>query len=64
MTLNAAKFSIRFGCVKRQPQAWWFSEVEEAVNKRRKAFAAVHRSDENRQAYTVTVPAKKSLHEK
>ena len=37
--------------VKRQPQAWWSSEVEGAVSVRRKAFAAAHRIDEDRQVY-------------
>ena len=43
--------SISFGRVKRHPHAWWFAEVEEAVSERRKAFAAAHRNDEDRQAY-------------
>ena len=51
LTWNAAKFSIPFGGIKRPPKAWWSSEVEEAVSERRKAFAAAHRSDEDRQAY-------------
>ena len=51
LTLNAAKCSIPFGRIKRPPKAWWFAEVEEAVSERRKAFAAAHRSDEDRQAY-------------
>ena len=51
LTLNAAKSSIPFGRIKRPPDAWWSAEVEEAVSKRRKAFAAAHRSDEDRQAY-------------
>ena len=50
LALNAAKFSIPFGRIKRQPQAWWSTEVEEAVSEGRKAFAVVHRSDENRPA--------------
>ena len=50
-TLNAAKFSIPFGRIKRQPQAWWSAEVEEAVSERRKVFAATHRSGVDRQAY-------------
>ena len=33
------------------PKAWWSAEVEQAVSERRKAFAAAHRSDEDRQAY-------------
>ena len=51
LTLNAAKSSIPFGRIKRHPKAWWSPEVEEAVSERRKAFAAAHRSDEDRQAY-------------
>ena len=51
LALNAAKSSIPFGRIKRHPKAWWSAEVEQAVSKRRKAFAAAHRSDENRQAY-------------
>ena len=51
LTLNAAKFSIPFGRIKRPPKAWWSAEVEQAVSERRKAFAAAHRSDEDRQAY-------------
>ena len=37
--------------IKRQPKVWWSAEVEEAVSERRKAFAAAHRSNEDRQAY-------------
>ena len=48
--MNATKSSIPFGCIKRPPKAWWSAEVEEAVSERRKAFAATHRSDEDRQA--------------
>ena len=51
LTLNAAKSSISFGCIKRHPKAWWSAEVEEAVSERRKAFVTAHRSDEDRQAY-------------
>ena len=51
LALNAAKSSIPFGRIKRPPKAWWSAEVEQAVSKRRKAFAAAHRSDEDRQAY-------------
>ena len=51
LTLNAAKSSIPFGRIKRPPKAWWSAEVEQAVSERRKAFAAAHRSDEDRQAY-------------
>ena len=51
LALNAAKSSISFGRMKRPPKAWWFGEVEEAFSERRKGFAAVHRSDEDRQAY-------------
>ena len=48
LTLNAAKSSIPFGRIKPPPKAWWSAEVEEAVSERRKAFAAAHRSDEDR----------------
>ena len=48
LALNAAKSSIPFGRIKRPPKAWWSAEVEEAVSERRKAFAAAHRSDEDR----------------
>ena len=51
LALNAAKSSIPFGCIKRPLKAWWSAEVESAVSERRKAFAAAHRSDEDRQAY-------------
>ena len=51
LTLNAAKSSIPFGRIKHPPKAWWSPEVEQAVSERRKAFAAAHRSDEDRQAY-------------
>ena len=51
MELNAAKSSIPFGRIKRPPKAWWSAEVEEADIERRKAFAAAHRNDEDRQAY-------------
>ena len=51
LALNAAKSSIPFGRIKRPPKAWWSAEVEEAASERRKAFAAAHRSDEDRQAY-------------
>ena len=51
LALNAAKSIIPFGCIKRPPKAWWSAEVESAVSERRKAFAAAHRSDEDRQAY-------------
>ena len=51
MALIAAKSSIPFGRIKRRPKAWWSAEVEEAVGERHKAFAASHRSDEDRQAY-------------
>ena len=51
LALIAAKSSIPFGRIKRHPKAWWYAEVEEAVSERRKAFAAAHRSDEDRQAY-------------
>ena len=51
LAMNAAKSSIPFGRIKRPPKAWWSAEVEEAVSERRKAFAAAHRSNEDRQAY-------------
>ena len=51
LALNAAKSSIPFGRIKRPPKAWWSAEVEGAVSERRKAFAAAHRSKEDRQAY-------------
>ena len=51
LALNAAKSSIPFGRIKSSPKAWWSAEVESAVWERRKAFAAAHRSDEDRQAY-------------
>ena len=51
LALNAAKSSIPFGRIKRPPKAWWSAEVEEAASERHKAFAAAHRSDEDRQAY-------------
>ena len=50
LTLNAAKSSIPFSRIKRSPKAWWSPEVEQEVSERRKAFAATHRSDEDRQA--------------
>ena len=49
--LPAAKSPIPFGRIKPPPKAWWSAEVEQAVSERRKAFAAAHRSDEDRQAY-------------
>ena len=51
LAMNAAKSSIPFGRIKRNPKAWWSAEVEGAVSVRRKAFAAAHRSDEDCQAY-------------
>ena len=54
LALNAAKSSIPFGRIKRPPKAWWSAEMEQAVSERRKAFAAAHRSNENRQAYIST----------
>ena len=51
LALNAAKSSIPFGRIKRHPEAWWSAEVEGAVSERRKAFAAPHRSDQDRQAF-------------
>ena len=54
LALNAAKSSIPFGCIKRHSKAWWSVEVEEAVSKRRKAFAAAHRRNKDCQAYIST----------
>ena len=51
LALNAAKSFIPFGHIKRTPKAWWSAELKSAVSERRKAFAAAHRSDEDRQAY-------------
>ena len=51
LTLNAAKSSIPFGCIKRHPKAWWSPEVESVISERHKAFTAAHKSDEDRQAY-------------
>ena len=50
LALNAAKSFIPFDRIKRPPKAWWSAEVEEGVSGRRKAFAAAHRSDEDRHA--------------
>ena len=50
LALNAAKSSIPFGRIKRSFKAWWSAEAKSAVSERRKAFAATHRSDEDRQA--------------
>ena len=52
-SLNAAKSSIPFGRIKHHPKAWWSAEVEGAVSKRRKAFAAANRNGEDRQAYII-----------
>ena len=51
LALNAAKSSIPFGRIKRPSKAWWSAVVEEVVSERCEAFAAAHRSDEDRQAY-------------
>ena len=51
LTLNAAKSFISFGSIKRHPKAWWSPEVKSEVSERCKAFAAAHKSDEDRQAY-------------
>ena len=61
LTLNAAKSSIPFDRIKRPPKAWWSAEVESAVSERRKAFAAAHRSDEDRQAYISASPRTSSV---
>ena len=52
LALNVAKSSIPFGRIKRHPKAWWSADVEDAVSERRNAFAAAHKSDEDRQADT------------
>ena len=49
LALNVAKSSIPFGRIKHPSKAWWSAEVEGAVSERHKAFAAAHRSDEDRQ---------------
>ena len=49
LALNVVKSSILYGCVKRQPQDWWSSEVK-VVSERRKDFASANRCDEERQA--------------
>ena len=41
LTINAAKFSIPFGCVKQRRQGWWSAEVEDAVSERSKAFLSL-----------------------
>ena len=51
LALNDAKSSIPFGRIKFPSKAFWSVEVEEIVSERCKAFAAAHRSDEDRQAY-------------
>ena len=51
LALNAAKSSISFGRIKRHPKTLWSAKVNKAVSERHKAFAAAHRSDEDRQAY-------------
>ena len=51
LALNAAIFFIPFSHAKCQPQVWWSPQMEEAVSKRRNAFAAAHRTDDDRQAY-------------
>ena len=38
LILNAANFSIPFGCIKRHSEAWWPAEVEGAVSERRKVL--------------------------
>ena len=61
LVLNAAEFSIPFDCIKCYPKAWWSAEVESAVSKRPKAFAAAHRSDDDRQAYISASPRASSV---
>ena len=56
LAMNMAKSSIPFGRIKCHPQAWWSAEVEEAVSKRRKAFSAAYRSDEDCHAYIFCFP--------
>ena len=51
LAMNAVKSSIPFGRIKRHPNVWCSDEVEQAISERRKAFAAAHRSDEDRKAY-------------
>ena len=51
LALNAAKSFVPLGRIKRPPKAWWSAKVEGAVSKRRKAFAAAHRRDEDCEAY-------------
>ena len=51
LALNAAKSSIPFGRIKRHPKVWWSAEAKGAVSERRKAFAAAHKRNEDRQAY-------------
>ena len=51
LALNAVKSSVPFGRIKRHSKAWWSTEVEEADSEIPNAFAAAHRSNENRQAY-------------
>ena len=58
--MRAAKSSIPFGRIKRSPKDRWSAEVESAVSERCKAFAAAHRSDENRQVY-ISAPRQASL---
>ena len=50
-TINTAKPFIPLSRIKRQPKAWWSAKVEDSVSGRCKAFAAAHRSNEDRQAY-------------
>ena len=51
LTLNAAKFSILFCLVQRQPQTWWSFEMEEVVMEKRKVFAFAHKSGEKCHTY-------------
>ena len=51
LTINTAKPFIPLSRIKRQPKAWWSAKVEDSVSERCKAFAAAHRSNEDRQAY-------------
>ena len=48
---ECGRIFLSFWPHQRQPKAWWSAEVDQVINERRKAFAAAHRSDANRQAY-------------
>ena len=61
LTLNAAKFSIPFGRIKRHAKACWSAEVGKVISKRRKAFAVARRDDEGRQIYIFFLDALRLL---